>query len=173
MVAWAKEVNSCSEVGMNCDLQDIFGRSSYQDLRKYYLEACRNPEGRRLVTFAIYKNQSEDTFFDFINCYLRNKAGAIIAEGEEELTRRMAEREKKVRMQEEALAEGKRAIYRRIRQSSEAVSSLERKLSATRQRAEEAESAAAIERRRADEYVEDALNFRKVRALLSVTHLAA
>lgn len=156
LIKWAKAVNECTDIQVKCALQDVFGHSNYRLLKKSYLEACECGESA-LVTFAIYKNQSEDIFFDFLNEYSGHKAEQVILQSEERVSAREA-----------ILREGKRAIYKRIRKATDRITFLERELVSVEKRAIIAETAARGERRRAEECAEEAGKFRQMQTLMGI-----
>jgi uncharacterized protein YdiU (UPF0061 family) len=63
MVAWANKVNMGPQKDI-CDLQDVFGRSVYNDLVRIYTEDLG--ANRPLVTFSINKCMGADCFENFV-----------------------------------------------------------------------------------------------------------
>jgi predicted nucleic acid-binding Zn-ribbon protein len=80
-LSWAKEVNTCLSVKVKCDLQDVFARSNFDDLKKMFL-ATDNEYDKQLLTLSICKAQGEETAYRFMKSWARRQAQICIDENE-------------------------------------------------------------------------------------------
>jgi hypothetical protein len=103
---WAKRVNLCGNPGETADLQDEFARSDMNTLKDIF----RNTKNLRFLSFGIFKNQSDDTFWEFI----RTRA-LHIAHTQIELDYKdVAEREGALNQEQIRWRECRRGYYRKL-----------------------------------------------------------
>ena len=60
-VAWANAVNFATKPAEICDLQDVYGHSTYQDVYRIFNESASN---RQLFVFAVNKCQGSSALME-------------------------------------------------------------------------------------------------------------
>ena len=84
---WSHRVNHAIH---QCDLQDDFAGSDLKSLKKWFIEILEKDD-RRLILFAIHKNQGGDVLLDFVNHYSRMKANEYLEAESDEINKRWSE----------------------------------------------------------------------------------
>ena len=102
-LVWAKEVNACMSAKVRCDLQDVFARSSFDLLKKLFLESENE---KQILTFSISKAMGEDTCYKFIKAWALKKAHEAIEEEQADINLKYAALWEK----QKAFEEGKKQV---------------------------------------------------------------
>lgn len=85
---WIKASNQPLTDEELCTLQDCYGHSNFQTIKRIVIEACETPGddyGRGRVLFAINKIMGTDATFNFLDLYIRHRTQAVIDQNALEL----------------------------------------------------------------------------------------
>jgi hypothetical protein len=112
-VAWAKEVNlTAMSTKKWCDLQDIFAHSERKSLIGWYLSKEAQADSQ-LLLFAIYKNQGELPFMEFVRKQARQFAEEAIHQWEAEYDKEIAKREQSLKAWEDKVSKREAQLLNR------------------------------------------------------------
>ena len=120
-VRWAKQVNESTSVKISNNLQDTFGHSNLSTLKKIYVSDLNGD--RNLITFAISKNQSYDTLFDFLGDWSHHRALDVIEKETLDVHEQYQKNYVELAKQRTIFHGCKKTVYKRIRQWRELVTS--------------------------------------------------
>lgn len=109
LLDWAKRANICMDLKIRIALQDEFGHSKTVDLESAYAKAVEVGD-RNLIAFAIMKVEGSNHLENFFRVWARRHTVEWQQFYGKEFQKRCATLERG----EAALAEGKRAIFRKI-----------------------------------------------------------
>ena len=85
--AWCQTVNHAMHNKI-CDLQDVFARSEFNELKGYFVELPQND--KELAVFSIQKAMGSATLFEFIKLYAQVQAEKYIQKEIDEIEDRWA-----------------------------------------------------------------------------------
>ena len=163
MIAWAEEVNLLVTTNTKrvCELQDVWGRSICNTLKRIY---CEELKGKRsLVTFAIHKIMSFDTFEDMIKTWI-----AFKIDKEREIMRANIEKDlRRVEDAQQRLQESKKAVFKRIREERNRSERIERISRIMRDRLTATGALLSALEIKAIRHVEDAKKYRLIVGLIN------
>lgn len=163
---WAKTVNESNGNAHLCDLQDMYARSDRDTLIELYTA----PDGtidRRLITFGVYKAMGDDALFTLLKKWARNRAEAHLDAETARIDREHAARTADLDRRERALTDGKRAIYRRIKDLTQQRDRADRNAISAHKNAAALRTERAAANHHANQYATDALKYRQIRSLLT------
>ena len=163
MIAWAEEVNLLVTTNTKrlCELQDVWGRSICCTLKRIY---CEELKGKRsLVTFAIHKIMSFDTFEDMIKTWI-----AFQIDKEREIMRTNIEKDlRRVEDAQQRLQESKKAVFKRIREERNRSARIEKLSRVRNDRLTTTSALLAASEDKVNRHVEDAKKYRLIVGLIN------
>ena len=113
LIKWARAVNQGLTIKQKCDFQDIYAHSKEADLKEFFIEAKGE---RSLIVCSINNVMAYETVEKMLLYLARHKAETIINKELEEHDERYRKRFVELEKREAIFEEGKRAIYKRIRE---------------------------------------------------------